>query len=382
MPLNIGTHGAHGPVKPFEFILPHFNNPQVLSLAWMYGPVVATTQQTYSITVDDSIVLLSSLPPAAWDEVDWQKFAGIYYSQETTEEDTGFVPIIPVLAWDEVDQQKFVSVNYSNQTVEEDVSLFPVIPVLAWDETDQQKFVGTNYSNETTEEDTSLLPIIPNFAYEEDQSKNIDIRQQQDDDPWHTFFFVPVSPPNLGWDDWDWNKNFDIRFGLTTQEEYWNETLATPILFFDEFEEQYNSIPNIILYPYQDVDWQSFFIIPSLAYDEDQSKNVDIRQQQDDDPWHTFYNIPLPPPNIGWDDWDWNKSFADVRQQQDDEPWQTFFIIPTPPPNLGWDDYDWSKVFQIAFSSQTLEEDIDSLPFISPFVFEEFNFYSGDDHAE
>jgi hypothetical protein len=485
MPFKIGTHGAHGPVKPFEFVLPHFNNSQVLSLAWMYGPTVGSSQQTYLVTVDDSAVLLLSPPLPAWDEVDWQKFVDTHYSQETTEEDTGFVPIIPVLAWDEVDQQKFVGTNYSNQTIEEDVSLFPIISVLAWDEVDSQNFRGSQYSNSTQEEDLGAVPIVTFLAYEEeDQSKNVDVRQQQDDEPWHTFFFVPTPPPNLGWGDWDWNKSFDVRaytqddepwdtsftipllswaygpsfsipqslynvsvddsavlfsslpiiaydedqskytdirqqqddepwhtfffvptpppnlgwddwdwsknFDISApstqlEHEYWNPTLVSLINFFDEFEEQYNSLPRIdkqFGYSSDDEPWYTFFKIPSLAYDEDQSKGVDIRQQQDDEPWHTFFNIPIPPPNLGWDDWDWNKSFADVRQQQDDEPWQTFFIVPTPPPNLGWDDYDWCKAFQVIFSSQTSEEDIDSLPFISPFVFEEFNFYSGDDHAE
>jgi hypothetical protein len=439
-PSHIGTHGAHGPVKPFEFNLPKFNppTPPLPPVGWMYGSPISVSVNPYDVDIDSGAVIFPALPPIAydedlshfvdvrqqqdddpwhtfffvpvappnlgWDDWDWNKFFGASVSQQDDEPWHTFFTI-PGLAYDETDGQRFIGTNYSDETTEEDTGLLPIIPTLAWDEVDWQKFWGLTYSKQTTEEDTGLLPIvtylayeedlshsvdvrqqqddepwqtfftIPGLAYEEDQSKNVDVRQQQDDEPWQTFFTIPTPPPNLGWDDWDWNKSFDNRVSQQ-DDEPWQAFFTIPGLAYEDTEGQKNtdkrwsaqeedlgSLPIIPILAWDEVDWQKFWgfgysnqtqeqdtglfpIIPGLAYDEDPSRSTDVRQQQDDEPWHTFFFIPVAPPTLGWDDW------------------------------------DWCKAFQVAFSGQTVEEDINPLPFISPFVFEEFNFFSGDDHAE
>ncbi len=47
-------------------------------------------------------------------------------------------------------------------------------------------------------------------------------------------------------------------------------------------------------------------VVPKIVYDDDTSRSFETRSKQDDEPWHTFFLIPQPPPNLGWDDWDWS----------------------------------------------------------------------------
>jgi len=414
--------------------------------------------------VPGSLTFLSSDDDAS------QHFVGVAYSFQAIEEYVGSSPIIPTLAWDEVEWQQYRDIHFGQTTTEQDIYALPIIPTLAWDE-DLSRNVDTRQQQD--DEPWHTFFTIPGLAYEEDLSRSIDVRQQQDDEPWHTFFFIPTPPPNFGWDDWDWNKSFDVHVsqqddepwhtfftipGLAYEEDWsrgidtrqqqddepWHTFFTIPGLAYEEdlsrgvdIRQQqddepwhtYFTIPTPPDFGWDEWDWnknfdfrvsqqddepwQTFFTIPGLAYEEDLSRNIDIRQEQDDEPWHTFFTIPTPP-DFGWDEWDWNKNFdsrvsqqdddpwqtfftipglayeedqsryIETRQQQDDDPWHTFFTIPTPPPNLGWDDWDWCKAFQIAFVPQIMEEDVGLSPIllIAPFVFEDFSFFSGDDYAE
>lgn len=67
-------------------------------------------------------------------------------------------------------------------------------------------------------------------------------------------------------------------------------------------------------------------------------------------------------PVRAWDETDWQRWTA-LRVQQDDEPWHTFFLVPQPPPARGWDDWDWSRDFStLGVKPQTAELDLPSLP--------------------
>jgi len=120
-------------------------------------------------------------PPAAYDEVDWQRFAGTWFSQTTTEADTGLTPPQPLLAFDEVDWQRFAGTWFSQTTIEADTGLTPIVPAWSWDEADWQR----------------AFAVLAAFPPEDEQPERLP--------------YTPPPVPNLGWDDFEWNHDFGAR---------------------------------------------------------------------------------------------------------------------------------------------------------------------------
>ena len=96
----------------------------------------------------DARWILLGRPPSAFDEVDWQRFAGTWFTQTTTEADTGLTPIVPGRAWDEAEWQR----------------------AFGW---------------------------FAAFPAEDEQPERLP--------------YTPPPAPNLGWDDFEWNHDFGAR---------------------------------------------------------------------------------------------------------------------------------------------------------------------------
>jgi hypothetical protein len=96
----------------------------------------------------DARWILLGRPPTAFDEVEWQRFAGTWFSQATSEAETGLTPMVPGRAWDETDWQR----------------------AFAW---------------------------FAAFPAEDEQPERLP--------------FTPPPVPNLGWDDFEWNHDFGAR---------------------------------------------------------------------------------------------------------------------------------------------------------------------------
>jgi len=98
--------------------------------------------------------------------------------------------------------------------------LAPRPPLFEWDESQRWQLCReARWSQATAEIDTGLLPIIPKIVYDDDPSRSFEIRSKQDDEPWHTFFLIPVPPPTRGWDDWDWSRDFSIAYAKPPEAE-------------------------------------------------------------------------------------------------------------------------------------------------------------------
>jgi len=96
----------------------------------------------------------------------------------------------------------------------------PQPPLFEWDESQRWQLCRDGrWSQATAEIDTGLLPIIPKIVYDDDPSRSFEIRSKQDDEPWHTFFLIPVPPPARGWDDWDWSRDFSTAYAKPPDAE-------------------------------------------------------------------------------------------------------------------------------------------------------------------
>ena len=96
----------------------------------------------------DARLVLPPQAPLAFDEVEWQRFAGAWISQTTSEAETGLTPIVPGRAWDETEWQR----------------------TFAW---------------------------FAAYPGEDEQPERLP--------------FTPPPVPNLGWDDFEWNHDFGAR---------------------------------------------------------------------------------------------------------------------------------------------------------------------------
>lgn len=301
---------------------------------------------------------------AEWDESQkWQKNTDTNVSWAASEIDTGLLPIVPnivygdepsrcfdvrgsqedepwhtffvvtippppTLGWDDYEGHRYIDTRYASQTTEADAGVPPILPAPGWDELDWQKFWGVGYSGPTTESDLGAAPIIPGLVYDEDLSHSTDTHfASAEDEPWQTFFAIPVPPPNLGWDEWDWNRNFDTRITLHD----------------DERSHAFFTIP--IEGQWDDWDW---------------SRNVETKMQQEDDPWHTFFLIPAPPPNQGWDDWAWSKDFSPAYVKQFDTE-SIEFTLPILLP-VGWYDDTQQKFGMLGLSALVILDEFVNAP--------------------
>ena len=86
----------------------------------------------------DAQWILLGRPPSAFDEVDWQRFAGTCFSQATSEAETGLTPIVPGRAWDETDWQRafawFAVFPAEDEQPERLPFTLPPVPNLGWDD--------------------------------------------------------------------------------------------------------------------------------------------------------------------------------------------------------------------------------------------------------
>jgi len=96
----------------------------------------------------DARWILLGRPPTAFDEVEWQRFAGTWFAQTTSEAEPGLTPIVPGRAWDESEWQR----------------------AFAW---------------------------FAAFPAEDEQPERLP--------------FTPPPVRNLGWDDFEWNHDFGAR---------------------------------------------------------------------------------------------------------------------------------------------------------------------------
>ncbi len=155
-------------------------------------------------------------------------------------------------------------------------ALVPAAPRMEWDEPLRwQLGRDARLSVATLEQDTGPLPILP----------------------------------RPGWDEVEWQRWFGSQFQNQTQEA---DTGLGPIIPARAWDE---------------TDWQK--ITPTV------SGWTDAHFQQDDEPWHTFFLVPQPPPTRGWDDWDWSRDFSLLcvqRQTVEQEPPS----LPAQPPSAGW----------------------------------------------
>jgi len=129
--------------------------------------------------------LIPAVPRMEWDELfRWQGNREVRVSVLTVEQETGLLPVLPRPSRDDVEWQRWCGTQFQNQTQEIDSGVLPVLPLRAWEEPDWQEWADTRLQQITSEQDTGLLPIIS------------------------------LPPPNLGWDDWDWNRDF-------TEKRFW-----------------------------------------------------------------------------------------------------------------------------------------------------------------
>lgn len=134
---------------------------------------------------------------------------------------------------DDHDWNKYFATNIRSP-LDDELAPQPFFPVMAFDEYDWNKNFELRYAPQTTEETLGALPIIPGLAYAEDLSRSADIRfTASDDDPWHTFFSIPVPPPNLGWDDWDWSRDYSTAYAKPPEPEPFDFTrpIVTPLAY-------------------------------------------------------------------------------------------------------------------------------------------------------
>jgi len=119
----------------------------------------------------------------------------------------------------------------------------PQPPLFEWDESQRwQLNRDVRVTLITSEEDTGFLPIVPNIVYDDDPSRSFEARRQQDDEPWHTFFSIPTPPPNFGWDDWDWSRDFSTaRLGGPPEAEPFDFTrpIVPSLGWFEESQQIY-----------------------------------------------------------------------------------------------------------------------------------------------
>jgi hypothetical protein len=134
--------------------------------------------------------LVPVLPRMEWDDpFRWQENRDVHVSVLTLEQETGLPPVLPRPGWYEVEWQRWFGSQVQNQTQEIDSGLLPILPLRAGEEPEWQKWADSRIQQITSEQDTGLLPIIS------------------------------LPPPTLGWDDWDWNKDF-------TEKRLWFESEA------------------------------------------------------------------------------------------------------------------------------------------------------------
>ena len=167
--------------------------------------------------------------------------------------------------------------------------------------------------------------------------KNVEMRArfQQLEEEQTRAALLPTTP-RVEWDEpLRWQLGHDARLSVATLEQ---DTGTLPILPRPGWDE---------------VEWQRWFgsqyqkltleadtglppNIPARALDETEwQKYTATRAQEDDEPWHTFFLVPQPPPTRGWDDWDWNRDFSApcVKPQllEQDLPG-----LSSQPPSAGW----------------------------------------------
>lgn len=121
----------------------------------------------------------------------------------------------------------------------------PQPPLFEWDESQRWQLCRDMRLSQTTmEQDTGLRPIIPKIVYDDDPSRNFDFRDQQEDDPWHTFFLIPVAPPTLGWDDWDWSRDYSTPYAkqFETESVEFTRPIVPSFGWFDEPQPMYGQI--------------------------------------------------------------------------------------------------------------------------------------------
>jgi len=129
----------------------------------------------------DARWILLGRPPNVFDEVEWQRFAGTWLSQTTSEAETGLTPPPAPAAFDEVEWQRFAGTWFSQATSEAETGLTPIVPGRAWDETKWQRAFAWFATLPAEDEQPERLP------------------------------FTPPPVPNLGWDDFEWNHDFGAR---------------------------------------------------------------------------------------------------------------------------------------------------------------------------
>src|SRR5229473_1176678 len=118
----------------------------------------------------------------------------------------------------------------------------PQPPLFEWDESQRwQLNRDMRVSWATGEEDTGFLPIIPKVVYDDDPSRSFEARSQQDDEPWHTFFTIPIPPPTLGWDDWDWSRDYSTLYVKPPDAEPFDfiRPIVPSLGWFEESQQMY-----------------------------------------------------------------------------------------------------------------------------------------------
>lgn len=105
-------------------------------------------------------------PRMEWDEpLRWQLSRDARLGVATLEQDTGPLPILPKPGWDEVEWQRWFGSQYRNQTQEAETGLRPIVTLLAYDESDWARRFEWPYGPQTAEQDQPSLPITLSVSW-------------------------------------------------------------------------------------------------------------------------------------------------------------------------------------------------------------------------
>jgi len=103
-----------------------------------------------------------------WDEPQhWQIGREVRLSIATLELDTGLLPILPRPARDEIEWQRWFGSQFQNQTQEADSGFLPIVTLLAYDGNDWPRRFEWPFAPQTAEQDLPSAPPAAPSAFDD-----------------------------------------------------------------------------------------------------------------------------------------------------------------------------------------------------------------------